>query len=75
MKLRILPMDREKRKELILLKSKIRPIVLKTESHVPGVSKSGESRSGDGKNYQNIKKDNEKHTNDALMGEVVIKQN
>lgn len=63
----------EKRARLSLFKSKLAPIVIPTESFIPGTSRLGEARLGDGNILEKLRKGNLKNTNDALIGEVAIK--
>lgn len=65
--------DTEKRARLSLIKTKIAPILVPTESIVFGVSRWNECKFSDGKTLENLRKGNEKHTEDALIGEVAIK--
>lgn len=65
--------DEDKRARLFLVKSKLSPIVIPTESSILGTSRFGEARFGDGKIIEEIRKGNLKHTEDALIGEVAIK--
>ncbi len=67
--------DEEKRAKLLLFKTKIRPIVIPTESIVLGTSRFGESKFGDGELLEKLRKDNPKHTKDALIGETAIRNN
>ena len=66
--------DNEKRAILTLNLTKLSPIVIPTESFVRGTSRLGEAKFGDGKILENLRQENEKHTEDALIGEVAIKK-
>lgn len=66
--------DNEKRALLTLNLTKLSPIVLPTESFVLGKSRLGEAKLGDGGTLEKIRKENLKHTEDALIGEVAIKK-
>ncbi len=63
----------DKRARLFLFTTKVSPLVVPTESVIWGVSRFGESKFGDGKIIEEIRKENLKHTKDALIGEVAIK--
>lgn len=67
--------DEDKRARLFLFKSKLSPIVIPTESFILGTSRLGEARLGDGEILEEIRKENLKHTEDALIGETAIKKN
>lgn len=54
---------------------KIAPEVLPTETAVYNYSRYGEVKRGNGEYYKVLKQDNEKHIEDALIGEVAIKNN
>ena len=64
----------ERRGCLVLFLTKIRPIVIATESFVTESSRLGFARLGDGQVFQEMKKENPKHTEDALIGETAIKE-
>lgn len=66
-------LDIEKRAKLFLFKSKLTPIVIPTESFILGTSRLGEARLGDSNILEKLRKGNLKNTNDALIGEVAIK--
>jgi rRNA-processing protein FCF1 len=66
--------DNEKRALLILNLTKLSPIVLPTESFVLGTSRLGEAKLGNGVVLDDLRKENQKHTPDALIGEVAIKK-
>ena len=55
--------------------TKVSPLMIPTESVICGVSRFGEAKFGDGKIIEEIRKENLKHTKDALIGEVAIKNN
>ncbi len=65
--------DEEKRAKLVLFMTKISPIVIPTESFVLDKSRLGEARLGDAKILEEIRKENLKHTEDALIGETAIR--
>jgi len=65
--------DVERRSKLVLFLSKIRPIVIATESFVVGSSRLGFARLGEGQLFQTLEKHNSKDTEDALIGETSIK--
>jgi hypothetical protein len=66
--------DENKRKMLILNLTKLSPIIIPTESGVYGVSKWGEFKWGDkDSKVEDLRKGNNKHTEDALIGETAIK--
>lgn len=67
--------DEDKRAKLFLFITKVSPIVIPTNSFVLGLSRLGEARLGDTKLLEEIRKENLKHTKDALIGEVAIKNN
>ena len=67
--------DEDKRARLILFMTKLSPIVIPTNSFVLSLSRLGEARLGDAKLLEEIRKENLKHTEDALIGEVAIKNN
>lgn len=67
--------DEDKRARLFLFMTKVSPIVIPTESIILGTSRFGEAKFGDGKIIEEIRKENIRHTEDALIGEVAIKQN
>ena len=54
---------------------KTQPQVIPTETIILGTSRFGEAKFGDGDIYKKIKMENIKHTEDALIGEVAIKNN
>lgn len=66
--------DEKKRAMLVLNLTKMSPIILPTESFIEGTSKLGEAKLGDGKIMEDLRKENQKHTEDALIGEVAIKK-
>ncbi len=66
--------DNEKRAMLTLNLTKLSPIVLPTESFILGTSRLGEAKLGDGKVLEGLRKENQNHTEDALIGEVAIKK-
>ena len=65
--------DEDKRARLFLFITKLSPIVIPTESFILDKSRLGEARLGDAKIFEEIRKENLKHTGDALIGEVAIK--
>jgi rRNA-processing protein FCF1 len=65
--------DEEKRKILILFLTSIKPTVVGTESFILGKSRLGFAKLGNAEVMEKIKKENPKHTNDALIGETAIK--
>lgn len=67
--------DEEKRKKLSLFMLKIQPLVIPTETLVLGTSRLGEAKLGNGDIYKEIKGENIKHSEDALIGETAIKNN
>jgi rRNA-processing protein FCF1 len=67
--------DEDKRARLSLIVTKLSPIVIPTESFVLNKSRLGEARLGDAKILEEIRKENLKHTEDALIGETAIKNN
>jgi len=67
--------DEDKRARLVLFQTKLSPIVIPTESVVLGKSRLGEARLGNAKIFEEIKKENLEHTEDALIGETAIKNN
>ena len=67
--------DEEKRKKLSLFMHKLRPILIATETFVFDISRFGEAKLGNGDIYSKIKGENIKHLEDALIGEVAIKNN
>lgn len=66
--------DNEKRAMLTLNLTKLSPILLPTESFVLGTSRLGEAKWGDGEVLEGLRKENQNHTEDALIGEVAIKK-
>lgn len=67
--------DEDKRARLFLFITKLSPIVIPTESFILDKSRLGEARLGDAKILEQIRKENLKHTGDALIGETAIKNN
>ena len=67
--------NEDKRARLFLFTTKVSPLMIPTESVICGVSRFGEAKFGDGKIIEEIRKENLKHTKDALIGEVAIKNN
>lgn len=67
-------LDEEKRAMLVLNLTKLSPIIIPTESMILGTSRFGECKFGDGKIIENLRQGNNKHTEDALIGEVSIKK-
>lgn len=67
--------DEEKRAKLFLFMGKASPVIIPTSSFVLGRSRLGEARLGDGIIFEELKKGNIKHTEDALIGETAIKEN
>ena len=67
--------DEDKRARLFLFTTKLSPIVIPTESFISNKSRLGEARLGDSKILEEIRKENLKHTEDALIGETAIKNN
>jgi len=67
--------DRNRRQLLLSMFSKISSKNLPTESTIFGVSKSGMAKLSDGNFIEKLRKGNIKHTSDALIGEVAIKNN
>jgi len=67
--------DEDKRAKLILFMTKLSPIVIPTNSFILGLSRLGEAKLGDAKLLEEIRKENLRHTRDALIGEVAIKNN
>lgn len=66
----------DKRTKLALVKTRIAPILIPTESFILGTSRLGHARIGDGAVFSQITKtseNKEKFTNDALIGETAIK--
>jgi len=67
--------DNEKRAMLTLNLTKLKPIIIPTESGVFGVSRLGEFKlSRDDSKIEDLRKGNPNHTEDALIGEVAIKR-
>jgi len=67
--------DEDKRARLVLFITKLSPIVIPTESFILDKSRLGEARLGDSRILEEIRKENLKHTEDALIGETAIKNN
>ena len=67
--------DEEKRAKLFLFMGKASPVIIPTASFILGKSRLGEARLGDGIIFEELKKGNIKHTDDALIGETAIKDN
>jgi len=67
--------DEDKRARLFLFITKLSPVVIPTESFILDKSRLGEARLGDAKILEEIRKENLKHTEDALIGETAIKNN
>ncbi|NKQ38800.1 MAG: hypothetical protein HF967_04895 [Methanosarcinales archaeon] len=67
--------DEEKRAKLFLFMGKASPVIIPTASFILGKSRLGEARLGDGIIFEELKKGNIKHTEDALIGETAIKDN
>ena len=65
--------NEDKRARLFLFTTKLSPIVIPTESFILDKSRLGEARLGDAKILEEIRKENLKHTEDALIGETAIK--
>ena len=68
--------EADKRAKLSLIKTKIAPILIPTESFILGTSRLGHARLGTGNIFNQITKtseNKEKFTNDALIGETAIK--
>lgn len=65
--------NEELRNQLLTIFNEIGTINLPTESFIVGVSKVGQAKLGDGRFFEDIKKGNPRHTNDALIGEVALK--
>ena len=63
----------EKRAQLFLAVISLRPIVLPTSSFVWGKSRFGLARMSDGKDFEELRLGNAKHTDDALIGETAVK--
>jgi rRNA-processing protein FCF1 len=66
--------DENRRAMLVLNLTKLSPIIISTESAIFGTSRLGECKFGDGKTIENLRQGNNKHTKDALIGEVAIKK-
>ena len=66
--------DVERRNNLIDIFNKIKHDKIPTESFVSGYSRSGMAKLGDGLILEELKHDNPKNIEDALIGEVAIKQ-
>ena len=68
--------EADKRTKLSLIKTKIAPILIPTDSFIVGTSRLGNARLGDGEIFNDIIKtseNKEKFINDALIGETAIK--
>jgi predicted nucleic acid-binding protein len=65
--------NEEKRARLFNYITELRPIKIPTESFVVGKSRIGHAKIGDGDLMDEIRNGNIKHTSDALIGEVAIK--
>lgn len=65
--------DEEKRKKLTLFFVVLKPTVVGTESFVIGTSRLGFAKLSDGQTFEKLRKGNLKYTNDALIGEVALK--
>lgn len=66
--------DKDKRSRLFLIMGKLSPIIIPTTSFILGKSRLGEARLGDGHIFEELKNGNIKNTEDALIGEVSIKE-
>lgn len=66
--------DVDKRARLNIFMVKIRPILIPTSSCAFDISRFDESKFGDGIIFDEIKKGNIKHVEDALIGETAIKE-
>lgn len=67
--------DKEKRAKLFLFMGKLAPIIIPTSSFILGKSRLGEARLGDNIIFEELRKGNINHTEDALIGETAIKEN
>ena len=67
--------DADKRARLTLALAKLSPVILPTESGVLGISRLGEFKfSSEDSKIEDLRKGNQSHTADALIGETAIKK-
>jgi len=64
--------DEEKRAKLMISLFSLKPIIIGTESFVLDTSRLGLAKLGDAKTLENLRQDNNKHTEDSLIGESAI---
>jgi len=67
--------DKEKRAKLFNFMTEIRPEKIPTESFIIGTSRIGYAKIGDGNLIKELRMENYKKTNDALIGETAIENN
>ena len=67
--------DTERRANLFLQMTEVRPQKIPTESFIIGTSRIGSAKIGNGVLIKKLRMENLKRTNDALIGETAIKNN
>jgi len=67
--------NKEKKAKLMSSFFKINPIIIPTESAVFDISQFDYAKYSNGNTLEELKKNNKKHTEDALIGETTLKNN